>query len=220
MAAAHPAAFAAAAPLPDEVPSDTIGSIVGDSISVQGPMTVQVVNGTVKTILRSGSDIHVKSGRARIDLVEGGRIVICGPAHLTILKSGGALTVALESGTVHAYVNHGPALTVYTPEIQAQPIAIGEGAQDALVGFDTPRSMCIRAKSGAVRLEQQLTGQSLLVPEGGDVLLTNGQLDGVRVSSGRCTCELEEEAKIAPPHFEQEVNRYVMDVAALGELNP
>jgi hypothetical protein len=169
-------------------------------------MTVQVVNGTVKTILRSGIDIRVKSGRARIDLVEGGRIVICGPAHLTILKSGGALTVALESGTVHAYVSHGPALTVYTPEIQAQPIAIGEGAQDALVGFDTPRSMCVRAKSGAVRLEQQLTGQSLLVPEGGDVLLTNGQLGGVRVSAGRCTCELEEEeAKIATPHLEQEV---------------
>jgi hypothetical protein len=202
---ANPHAVLSAAARPDQPPSDTVGAIEGDSISVEGPMTVQVVNGNLKTILRSGSDIRVKSGRARIDLVEGGRIVICGPAHLTILKSGGALTVALESGTVHAYINREPALTVYTPEIQAQPIAIGGAAQDTLVGFDTPRAMCIRARSGAVRLEQQLTGQSLLVPQGGDVLLANGQLDGVRVSAGRCSCELEL-AKTSPPHPNQELN--------------
>jgi hypothetical protein len=202
---ANPHAVRAAAARPDQPPPDKVGTIEGDSISVEGPMTVQVVNGIVKTILRSGSDIHVKSGRARIDLVEGGRIVICGPAHLTILKSGGALTVALESGTVHAYINREPALTVYTPQIQAQPIAIGGAAQDTLVGFDTPGTMCIRARSGAVRLEQQLTGQSLMVPQGGDVLLANGQLDGVHASAGRCSCELEE-VKAFPPHPNQEVS--------------
>lgn len=201
----HPQATAAPAPLPDEAPSDTIGAIEGDSIAVQGPMTVQVVNGLVKTILRSGSDIRVKSGRAQIHLVEGGRIVICGPAHLTILKSGGSLTLALESGTVHAFLTHGPALTVYTAQIQAQPLAIGDGAQDSLVGFDTPGAMCIRARNGAIRLEQQLTGQSLVVPQGGNVMVTNGQLDGVRTSTGHCSCDLEM-AKIAPSRMENETS--------------
>jgi hypothetical protein len=199
----YPQAVAASTPFPDEAPSETIGSIEGDAISVQGPMTVQVVNGLVKTILRSGSDIRVKSGRAQINLVEGGRIVICGPAHLTILKSGRALTVALESGTVHSFITHGPALTVYTAQIQAQPLAIGDGAQDSLVGFDTPGAMCVRAKNGAIRLEQQLTGQSLVVPQGGDVTVTNGQLDGVRAGTGHCSCDLEI-ATIAPPHMESE----------------
>jgi hypothetical protein len=99
----------------------------------------------VKTVLRSGSDVRVKSGTARIDLVEGGLITICGPAHLSILKAAGAVTVALDNGTVHIHIGQTPILTVYTPQIKAQPIAIGEAEQDLLVGFDTPGAMCVRA---------------------------------------------------------------------------
>jgi hypothetical protein len=87
------------------------------------------------------------------------------------------------------HVEHEPALTIYTPQIQVQTVAIGDGPQDALVGFETPGAMCIRANRGAVRLEQQLTGQSILVPQAGDVLLLNGQLDSLRTSAGRCSCE-------------------------------
>ena len=184
--------FGLRAALPDEPTTELVGSIEGDTIAVHGPMTVQVVDGEVKTMLRSGSDIRVKSGRASIELVEGGKIAICGPAHLSVLKSGGALTVALDSGTIHAHVEVGqePTLTVYTAQIQAKPLSIGGGAQDTLVGLDAQGAMCVRASSGAVRLEHQLTGQSILVPQGGDVLLSNGQLDGLRSGVGRCSCEL------------------------------
>src|SRR5207245_6393642 len=58
----------------------------------------------VKTVLRSGGDVRVKSGTARIDLVEGGQISICGPAHLSVLKSGGSLTIALDTGTIHVHI--------------------------------------------------------------------------------------------------------------------
>ncbi len=51
--------------------------------------------------------------------------------------------------------------------------------------------MCIRATRGAIRVEQQLTGQSVLIPQAGDVLLLNGQLDGLRSSAGHCACELQ-----------------------------
>jgi hypothetical protein len=148
--------------------------------------------------LRSGSDVRVKSGTAHIDLVEGGQITICGPAHLSVLKSGGSLTVALDTGTIHAHIEREPALTIYTPQIQAQTIAIGGDPQDVLVGFDTPGAMCIRANRGAVRLEQQLTGQSVIVPQAGDVLLINGQLESLRTSAGRCVCE-PQTAKAPPP---------------------
>ena len=175
----------------DNPTGDTIGAIEGDAIAVDGPMTVEVVHGQVKTVLRSGNDVRVKSGRARIDLVEGGKITICGPAHLSLLKSGGSLTLALDTGIVHAHIEREPALTVYTAQIQAKPIAIGDGPQDVLIGFDTPGAMCVRASSGAVRLEQQLTGQSIIVPQGRDVILANGQLDGLRVNEGQCSCELQ-----------------------------
>ena len=176
--------------LADNPPGDSIGAIEGDSISVEGPMSVEVVHGQVKTVLRSGSDVHVKSGQARIDLIEGGQITICGPAHFSILKSGGAITLALDSGTVRAHLENDLALTVYTAQIQARPLSIGGGVEDALVGLDSKGAMCIRAYRGAVRIEQQLTGQNVLIPQNGDVSLINGQIESLRNSEGRCACEL------------------------------
>jgi len=190
--------LAAAAARPDEPLSDSVGVIDGEAITVNGPLSVEVVHGQAKTVLRSGSDVRVKSGAARIDLVEGGQISICGPAHLSVLKSGGSLTIALDTGTIHAHIERELALTIYTPQIQAQAVAIGEAPRDVLVGFDTAGAMCIRANRGAVRVEQQLTGQSVLIPQAGDVLLVNGQLDSLRTSAGHCSCDLQA-AKATPP---------------------
>jgi len=178
-------------PSPNDNPplGDIVGAIEGESISIEGPMSVEVVQGKVKTILRSGSDVRVKAGQARIDLGEGGTITICGPAHFSVLKSGGSLTVALNIGTIHTHIENDLALTVYTPQIQARPISIGNGPEDMLVGLDSSGAMCVRANKGAVRIEQQLTGQSVLVPQSGDVSLSNGQLESLRTSAGRCVCD-------------------------------
>jgi hypothetical protein len=195
------ALFAANAARPDNPPpGDAVGAIEGQAIAVTGPMSVETVNGQIVTVLRSGSDVRVKSGSAQIQLVEGGQISICGPAHLSVLKSGTALTIALDTGTIHAHIERQPVLTMYTPQIQAQPVAIGDGAQDTVVGFDATGAMCIRTNRGALRLEQQLTGQSVLVPQGGDVFLSNGQIDSLRTGSGaRCSCELQIVGAPPPP---------------------
>ncbi len=177
--------------VPDKPAGDAVGTIEGDAIALQGPMSVELVRGQVKTMLRSGNDVRVKSGQARIDLVEGGTIAICGPAHVSLLKSGGSLTIALESGIVHVNVSTAPSITVYTAQIQAKPIAIGDGAQDILIGFDAAGVMCVRAGNGAIRLENQLSGQSVIVPQGGDILLNNGGLDGITNTEGHCECELQ-----------------------------
>jgi hypothetical protein len=154
-------------------------------------MNVEVVRGQVKTMLRSGNDIRVKSGQARIDLVEGGTIAICGPAHLSLLKSGGALTIAIDSGIVHVHVGKTPSLTLYTAQVQAKPIAIGDDDQDALIGFDAAGVMCVRAGGGAIRIEQQLSGKSMIVPQGGEILVDNGGIEGITNTSGHCECELQ-----------------------------
>ncbi len=195
-----------AAARPDEPAYDTVGAIEGEAISVQGPLNIEVVQGRTRTILRSGSDIRVKSGDARIDLVEGGQIAICGPAHLSVLKSVNLLTLALDTGIIHAHIEHQPVLTIYTAQLQAKLIPIGDAPQDALVGFDTTGAMCIRATSGAVRVEQQLTAQSVIVPQGADILVSNGQLDTLRSAATRCPCELQL-AKTSPPPPQIEVSR-------------
>jgi hypothetical protein len=198
--------------------ADTIGVIEGDAIAVSGPMNVQVVHGKVETILRSGSDVRVKSGTAQIALIEGGVIKICGPAHLSVLKTAGALTIALESGTIHAHMAHDMLLTVYTAQIMAQPIAIGDAPQDMLVGFDNPGTMCIRATRGAIRIEQQLTGQSVVIPQTGDVLLLNAQLDSLRTSSGLCKCELQINDAPAGPSAESPAQVQVSRLATTEDL--
>ena len=175
----------------DQPAGDSVGLIEGEDIAVTGPMSVEVVGGQTKTILRSGSDVRVKSGQARISLVEGGQISICGPAHFSVLKSGAALTVALESGSIHALVEREPALTVYTAEIQAQTLAIGDEPREILVGFESPGMMCIRTYRGALRLEQQLSGRSVIVPQGVDVMLANAQIDTMRNGTGQCKCDLQ-----------------------------
>jgi hypothetical protein len=183
--------FVATASTADQPAGDSVGLIEGQDIAVTGPMSVEVVGGVAKTILRSGSDVRVKSGQARISLLEGGQISICGPAHLSVLKSGGALTVALESGAIRARLEREPAVSVYTAQIQGQPVAIGGEPREFLVGFEGPGMMCVRTYRGAMRLEQQLSGQSVMVPQGGDVLLTNGQIDSLRNGAGHCNCELQ-----------------------------
>jgi hypothetical protein len=191
---------------------DAVGAIEGDAISVQGPMSVDSANGLVRTILRSGSDVQVKSGSAHIDLVEGGNITICGPSHFSVLKSGGSLTIALDRGTIHGHVEGQLSVTIYTAQIQAHPIAIGNAAEDFLVGLDNSGTMCIRPSKGAVRIEQQLTGQNLLIPQNGDVSLTNGQLETLKTSAGQCNCELQLSAKIP------EISTQVSGLASSEEL--
>jgi hypothetical protein len=197
------ALIVAAAARPDEPPSDAVGVIDGESVSVTGPMSLEVVNGQARTLLRSGSEVRVKSGAARIDLIEGGQVSICGPAHLSVLKSGGSLTIALDTGTIHVLVERDLPLNIYTPQIQAHTVAVGGGPRDALVGFDSSGAMCVRANHGAIQLEQQLTGQNVLLPQAGDVFIFNGQLENLRSSAGHCACELQTEKETPPPQVGQ-----------------
>jgi hypothetical protein len=192
----------------DQPSYDTVGPIEGEDISVQGPLNIEVVQGRTRTILRSGSDVRVNSGQARIDLIEGGQIAVCGPAHLSVLKSVNLLTLALDTGIIHAHIQGPqPSLTIYTAQIQAKPFAITDAPQDTLVGFDPTGAMCIRADSGAVRIEQQLTGQSIVVPQSGEVLITNGQLESLRSGVTHCACESQLAKSLTPTQQQTEVNR-------------
>jgi hypothetical protein len=207
------AVFVAALYLPrsartDQPAYDTVGAIEGEAITVQGPLNIEVVQGHTRTILRSGSDVRVNSGQARIDLVEGGQIAVCGPAHLSVLKSVNLLTVALDSGILHARISGSqPALTVYTAQLQAKPFAISDAPQDTLIGLDQTGAMCIRADSGAVRVEQQLTAQSIIVPQSGEVLITDGQLENLHSGVTHCACELQGVKNVTPSSPPIEVSR-------------
>ena len=137
--------FVAAAAVPDQPVGDAVGLIEGEDIAVTGPMSVEVVGGMAKTIFAERERCAGEVGAGReLALWKAGEVFsICGPARLSVLKAGGTVTVALESGAIHARLEQEPKLSVYTAQIQGQPVAIGDEPREFLVGFESAGVMCV-----------------------------------------------------------------------------
>jgi len=177
----------------------------GDDVTVSGALSFDSNGGRSTAVLASGSEVTVRSGQARIQLTGGGEIAVCGPAHFSLLKSGGAITLALDYGRVHPMLDAAVPLTIYTPQVVATPISVGQEPRDLSVGLDQEGTMCAIAARGAVNIEQQLSGQSLLVPQGGAMSLDGGQLSAAPVDAGNCACDLMVARSIAPKQLELSV---------------
>ena len=94
-----------------------IGRIEGDDLVVKTATHGGVETDAGPTVVASGSDVTLRSGHALLLLDAGGEIIICGPAHFTLLKSAGAVTLALDYGRVHPSLDSPETLTIYTPMI-------------------------------------------------------------------------------------------------------
>jgi len=174
-----------------------VGHIEGDDVVVKTTTSVGLETHEAPTDVASGSDITVRSGHALL-LLEQGEVTICGPAHLRLLKSPGSITLALDYGRVRPSLDSADAVTIYTPMIVATPVAIGAEARDTTLGLDQDGNMCILTTRGAMRVEEQLSGRSLLVPQGGTVSLTSGLIDSLRADAASCGCDFPREGAEAP----------------------
>ena len=181
-----------------QAPPATIGRITGDDISVQGPGGGVAPDDPHSILLASGSEITIHSGRARIDLVAGGDITVCGPAKLTLLDSGGPTTVALSFGRIHVHLAGDTPLTVFTPTVVGVPLALSEGPREVIIGLENSGALCVRAVNGGLSLEQQLTGETLVVPQPREVFFEDGQLQPVPGAAGSCQCDILA-ARASPP---------------------
>ncbi|MBI1738431.1 MAG: hypothetical protein HYR58_04210 [Acidobacteria bacterium] len=177
---------------------ETVGRIEGDDLAIRGQVSLLREGGQSAAELVSGAEVTVRTGLARITLADGGEVDICGPAQFTVLKSGGSLTLALNQGRAHVRIGNTPMVTIYTAAVVASLISVGEGPRDATIGVEADGSLRVVAAHGAVRLEQQLTGQSLVVPQSSEVALPGGQLESLREARGECRCE-PVFARAAPP---------------------
>jgi hypothetical protein len=181
-------------------PANSIAQIVGDDISIEGGSSASVgdPNGGPVHIF-NGSVVTVHTGRAKLTFAAGGEVAICGPAKITILQSAGSITLALSIGRIHLQLPEGALVRVFTPTIIATPIDISGAAQDITLGLDLNDSLCVLATSGALRLEQQFTGEGLIVPQAGDFLMASGKLVPIAGVSGNCKCAAMH-AQSAPPN--------------------
>jgi hypothetical protein len=182
-------------------PPGTVGRIEGADVSVDGgtPAGNGSATTTPSIYVASGSVITVHSGKAQLTLAAGGQIDVCGPAKFTLLQSGDAITLALSFGRMRVQLPAVTALRIFTPTIIATPIGIGSGTRDITVGLDASDSLCVLATSGALRLEQQFTGEGLIVPQSGEFFLAEGKLVPVAGTPGTCQCAALEARVATPP---------------------
>jgi hypothetical protein len=182
------AALLAQARFPDQGSPVAVGRIEGADLAVKTSLNGGMEIDAGPTVVSSGSDVTVRSGSALLLLDGGGEISICGPAHFTMLKSGEAITVALDYGRVHPSLDAAEAVTIYTPLVVATPVSISRARLDSTVGLDRNGEMCILTSSGAMRIEPQFAGQSMLVPQGGMANLSGGQIELPRGDAASCAC--------------------------------
>jgi len=169
-----------------------LGQITGDQVSVIGPSHA-VANGPAQTIeFSSGDAIVVFAGKARVEFTGGGEVDVCGPAKFTVLSSRQALTIALNFGRVHVHFDALRPVTVYTAQVVAAPVSLGDRPRDATVGLTDTGTMCVLAAQGAVRLQNQLSGETVIVPEPGEVLVPGTSFTSLPAAAGQCRCDFEE----------------------------
>jgi len=166
----------------------TIGRIEGDNLEVATMTPSGMETDAAPTVVASGSEVTLRSGHAVMLLNAGGEISICGPAHFKLLKSAGAVTMALDYGLVHPTLDSTDTFTIYTPAIVATPMAISSGTRDMTLGLEQSGEMCVLAKSGAMRIEPQFSDQRMIVPQGGAASFLGGQIESLR-NFPSCTCD-------------------------------
>jgi hypothetical protein len=172
-----------------QVLPSTIGRIEGDDLEVVTTTSAGIETNAAPTVVASGSDITLHSGRALLSLDAGGEISVCGPAHFKLLKSAGAVTLALDYGRVHPSLDSADAFTIYTPAIIATPISISGGASDTTLGLNQNGEMCILTAHGAMQVEPQFSDQSLIIPQGGTATLMGGQIESLHGDVSACSCD-------------------------------
>jgi hypothetical protein len=167
-----------------------IGRIEGADVTVDGamPASVATANSPASIYVSNGSIVTVHSGKARLALLNGGEIDICGPAKFTMLTSGSDITLALNFGRVHVQLPAHSSLKIFSPTIIATPIDINGGSRDVTIGLDINDSLCVLATSGAIQLEHQFSGEKLIVPQTGEFFLNGGALVPIAGKAGNCGC--------------------------------
>lgn len=191
-------AFCATAVRADDAPTGAVGRIEGADVSVEGGVGGGTSVLTPIMYVSSGSNVTVHSGKAHMAFFAGGRVQICGPAKFTVLLSGDAITLALNFGRLHVELPAKTSLRIFTPTVIGTPIDINGGARDLTIGLTVDDSLCVLATSGAIRLEQQLSGDKIIVPEAGEFFLNAGQLLPIAGKPGTCQCLSDE--PITNPH--------------------
>src|SRR5271170_1949098 len=200
-----------------QAPPGAVGRVEGIDVSVDNGTATDTAPAAATpgapSFVFNGSVLTVHDGKARLTLVAGGQVDVCGPAKFTLLQSGASITLALNFGRIHLQLPASTPLRIFTPTMIATPLDIAGASRDITAGLDMNDSLCVVASSGAIRLEQQFTGAGLIVPQGGEFFLAAGNLVPVAGAPGSCECTSMHAQSLPPPKIP------VMGVTSADQLN-
>src|ERR1700691_1348616 len=199
-------------------PPGAVGRVEGMDVSVDNGTTADNSSAAAAapgspSFVFSGSVLAGHDGKARLTLLAGGQVDVCGPAKFTLLQSGPSITLALNFGRIHLQLPASTRLRIFTPTMIATPLDIGGASREITAGLDMNDSLCVVASSGAIRLEQQFTGAGLIVPQSGEFFLSAGNLVPVAGAPGSCECTPMHAQTLPPPQIP------VMGVTSPDQLN-
>jgi hypothetical protein len=199
----------------DVAPAGAVARVEGADISVEGGAGAVAPPSAAgaPSLVFNGSIVTVHTGKAKLTFAAGGAVDICGPAKITVLQSAGSITLALSIGRLHLALPAGAPVRIFTPTIIATPIDISGAERDITLGLDLNDSLCVRATSGALRLEQQFTGEGLIVPQAGDFLIPSDKLVPTAGVAGNCDCTAMHAQSAPPPNIP------LMGVTSSSQLN-
>src|ERR1700728_1762790 len=201
-----------------QAPSGAVGRVEGMDVSVDNGTTADNSSAAAAapgspSFVFSGSVLTVHDGKARLTLLAGGQVDVCGPAKFTLLQSGASIPLAWDFVRIHLQLPASTPLRIFTPTMIATPIDIGGASREITAGLDMNDSLCVVAASGAIRLEQQFTGAGLIVPQSGEFFLSAGNLVPVAGAPGSCECTPMHAQTLPPPQIP------VMGVTSQDQLN-
>lgn len=182
----------AQAPSTPAAPAGILGQVIGDDVSVIGASHVVPAESGRAIEFTSGDTIVAFSGKARVEFTGGGEMDVCGPAKFTVLSSREALTVALSFGRVRSRFDAVRPIAIYMPLIIATPMPLENNPRDATVGLTNTGTMCVLATSGAIRLQNQLSGDSTIVPQPSEVFVPGSSFASLPPAVGQCDCDFDE----------------------------
>lgn len=123
-----------------QAPPGAIGRVEGNDVSVDNGTTsdnaLAAATPGAPSFVFNGSVLTVHDGKARLTLVAGGQVDICGPAKFTLLQSGASITLALNFGRIHLQLPVSTPLRIFTPTMIATPLDIGGASRDITAGLD------------------------------------------------------------------------------------
>ena len=182
-----------------------MGRVEGNDISVESGTAADsapapAAHGAPSFVF-NGSVVTVHAGKARLTLVAGGQVDICGPAKIHAAAVRRRDHPGAELRAVHVQLPASTPLRIFTPTIIATPLDISGASRDITAGLNLNDSLCVRATSGAIRLEHQFTGERLIVPQTGDFFLSAGNLVPVAGTPGSCECTPMHAQSLPPPQI-------------------